>query len=278
MQFREFINSSGYKTDAEVGAGIEGKGADGFDEHTGYLGTKYSDFSWHNPGFPQGENHPVVCVSWNDAIAFCKWLSLKERVTYRLPTEAEWEYSCRTGTSSYFWCGNDPDELSKVANVLDASFKAKFPNHTWAIRSSDGYVFTSPVGAFKCNPFGLNDMHGNVCQWCSDWFDADYYNRSLRDDPTGPNNGTRRVLRGGGFISCISHDRSAYRECASPEIRTFCTGFRVLKTEPLNITEAAQRGEKAYLKGDFNAAIVAYTEPLACDQTLVTLYLCRAAC
>ena len=127
-------------------------------------------YSWRNAGFEQTDEHPVVCMSWNDAVEFCKWLSRKEGKTYRLPTEAEWEYACRAGTTTRYYSGDDPETLAKVGNVADAAAKAKFPEWTWTIKASDGYVFTAPVGRFKPNAFGLYDMHGNAGQWCADWY------------------------------------------------------------------------------------------------------------
>ena len=105
-------------------------------------------------------------VSWNDAVAFCKWLSKKEDKNYKLPSEAEWEYACRAGTKTRYYCGDEPEALAKVANVADATAKARFPDWIWGIKASDGYVFTAPVGSFKPNAFGLYDMHGNAYQWC----------------------------------------------------------------------------------------------------------------
>ena len=131
----------------------------------------------------------MVNVSWNDAVAFCKWLSRKEGKTYRLPTEAEWEYACRAGTTTRYYSGDDPETLAKVANVADATAKAKFPDWKWTIKASDGYVFTAPVGQFKPNAFGLYDMHGNAWQWCADWYGKDYYGKSPVDDPKGPDTG-----------------------------------------------------------------------------------------
>ena len=115
----------------------------------------------------------MVCVSWNDAVAFCKWLSRKEGKTYRLPTEAEWEYACRAGTTTRYWSGDDPETLAKVGNVADATAKAKFANWKYTIKASDGYVFTATVGQFTPNAFGLYDMHGNAWQWCADRCGAD---------------------------------------------------------------------------------------------------------
>ena len=111
-------------------------------------------YSWQNAGFEQTDEHPVVNVSWNDAVAFCKWLSQKEGKTYRLPTEAEWEYACRAGTTTRYYSGDDPETLAKVGNVADAAYKAKFPDWKFTIKASDGYVFTSPVGKFKPNASG----------------------------------------------------------------------------------------------------------------------------
>ncbi len=165
-QFRQFVKDSGYKTDAEKG---HEPGADGWDGDTkeemhgpGPHGF-HKDYSWRKAGFEQTDEHPVVNVSWNDAAAFCEWLSKKERKTYRLPTEAEWEYACRAGTTTRYYRGDDPETLAKVANVADATAKAKFPEWTWTIKASDGYAFTAPVGQFKPNAFGLYDMHGNPC-------------------------------------------------------------------------------------------------------------------
>ena len=131
----------------------------------------------------------MVNVSWNDAVAFCKWLSRKEGKSYRLPTEAEWEYACRAGTTTRYHSGDDPETLAKVANVADATAKAKFPAWKWTIKASDGYVFTAPVGQFKPNAFGLYDMHGNARQWCADWYGGDYYGKSPVDDPNRPRHG-----------------------------------------------------------------------------------------
>ena len=146
-------------------------------------------YSWRNAGFEQTDEHPVVNVSWNDAVAFCKWLSRKEGKTYRLPTEAEWEYACRAGTTTRYYSGDDPETLAKVGNVADATAKAKFPDWKCTIKASDGYVFTSPVGSFRPNAFGLYDMHGNAWQWCADWYGKEYYATSPADDPTGPDSG-----------------------------------------------------------------------------------------
>jgi formylglycine-generating enzyme required for sulfatase activity len=226
-QFCQFVNDSGYRTDAEKG---EKPGAPGWD-----AGKKDFDFntkySWRNAGFEQSDEHPVVCVSWNDAMAFCKWLSKREGKTYRLPTEAEWEYACRAGTTTRYSSGDDPETLAKVANVADAIFKAKYPGCLWAIHASDGYFFTAPVGKFKPNSFGLYEMHGNAFQWCADWYAEDYYGKCPADDPTGPTSGTLRVLRGGSWAGRPDGARSAFRRSGDRDFRDFGTGFRVATTQ-----------------------------------------------
>ena len=173
----------------------------------------------------------MVNVSWNDAVAFCKWLGKKEGKTYRLPTEAEWEYACRAGTTTRYYSGDDPETLVKVGNVADAAFKNKFPDWIGTLKASDGYVFTAPVGQFKPNAFGLYDMHGNASQWCADWYGADYYGKSPVDDPKGPDAGRCRVLRGGTWNNGACFVRSAARYWLSPDDRHFITGFRVARTQ-----------------------------------------------
>ena len=225
-QFRQFVAESGYKMDAEGNM----KGAVGWDPEKKVFGLN-EKYSWRNAGFEQTDEHPVVNVSWNDAVEFCKWLSKKEGKTYRLPTEAEWEYACRAGTTTRYYSGDDPETLAKVANVADAAAKAKFPDWKYTIKANDGYVFTAPVGKFKPNGFGLYDMHGNAYQWCADWHGAEYYAKSPADDPTGPDSGNDRVLRGGswGLGPCFS--RSAVRNRYSPGYRNFGAGFRVARTQ-----------------------------------------------
>jgi len=222
-QFRQFVADTRYKTDAEKG---EKPGAFGWDPDKKEFGFK-AKYSWRKVGFEQTDEHPVVNVSWNDAKAFCEWLSKKEKKTYRLPTEAEWEYACRAGTTTRYSSGDDPETLAKVGNVADATAKAQFPDRTWMIKASDGYVFTSPVGSFQPNTFGLYDMHGNAWQWCADWYDGDYYAKSPADDPSGPTTGSIRVFRGGSWYDYAGYCRSADRRGDTPGGRYYDLGFRV---------------------------------------------------
>ncbi len=202
-QFRTFVNATGYRTEAE-----KGEGCLAIDKQGQW--SRQPSATWKNPGFSQDDSHPVVCVSWDDAISFNKWLTSKGR-TYRLPTEAEWEYAARAGTSSRNFWGNSVDEACKYANVTDrAASKAQFVRLS-AHNCDDGFVFTAPVGSYRPNPFGLYDMMGNVWQWTGDWYGESYYSVSPRNNPQGPLSGTRRVSRGGSWRSSSEHVRSSLR-------------------------------------------------------------------
>ena len=196
------------------------------------------------PGWDRRDDHPVVYVSWNDAQAFCEWISRTEGRTYRLPTEAEWEYACRAGTTTRYWCGDDPQELVKIANFPDQDLKGRWPAFwTKAVKDGvqtdarapfpfllrpDGYAFDAPVGKFQANPWGLFDMHGNVGEFCQDWLDVNYYATSPVDDPAGPPAGTYRIFRGAGWRSYPSGGRSSDRAWMKPDERDNCTGFRMV--------------------------------------------------
>jgi formylglycine-generating enzyme required for sulfatase activity len=223
-QFRKFVEAEGYRTEGER----DGNGGYGFNA----AGDKFEqkpEYTWRNAGFPQTDDHPVVNVSWNDAVAFGEWLSRKEGTRYRLPTEAEWEYACRAGSTTRWYHGNDEDGLAQVGNVADATAKAKFPN-VGTIGATDGYVFTAPVGRFQANGFGLYDMHGNVWEWCADWYDEKYYERSPSEDPAGPATGSFRVFRGGSWIDDAWGCRAAGRFGREPSIRYYYLGFRLART------------------------------------------------
>jgi formylglycine-generating enzyme required for sulfatase activity len=226
-EFRRFVDESGYRTEAEK----DGKGGYGWNEEkrTFEYDPKYT---WLSPGFKQTDDHPVVVVSWNDATAFCEWLSRVEGQTYRLPTEAEWEYACRARTTTKYFSGDDPESLATVGNVADGTAKAKYPEWTWSIAARDGFVYTAPVGHFQPNRFGLYDMHGNVWEWCRDEYDADYYKKSPRKDPPGPPRSEMGVVRGGGWYYVSRVCRSAARVRFSPENRIYDGGFRVALIQP----------------------------------------------
>jgi formylglycine-generating enzyme required for sulfatase activity/serine/threonine protein kinase len=226
-QFARFTRATGYKTACERPGGPSGMG---FDQAT-HKFKPDRKYNWHNTAFAQDDTHPVVNVTWRDATAFCTWLTWQEGRTYRLPTEAEWEYACRAGTTTLFSSGDDPEKLATVANVSDATAKTTFSG--WhAIKAKDGYVFTAPVGSFKANAFGLFDMHGNVREWCGDWHADDYYGRSTESDPPGSSSGKTRVVRGGGWTTSAAGCRSAGRGASSPSTVSLSLGFRVAADPP----------------------------------------------
>lgn len=221
-QFRQFIEATGYKTDGERGSA----------QSLGFSGSELQfdlgPYTWRNPGFPQSDNHPVVLVSWNDANEFCRWLSRQEKKTYRLPTEAEWEWACRAGTTTRFSCGNEESTLPEVANIHTVQPKADGSSICWG----EGFLFTLPVGTFRPNPFRLYDMHGNVQEWCADWYEREYYAESPKTDPTGPSTGTQRAVRGGSYHVMPWHARAANRSGGTPSYRYHDLGFRVVCDGP----------------------------------------------
>jgi len=226
-QFRRFIETTGYATDAEKGTGFQG--AFGWNRDTKEFKMN-SAYSWRNTGFTQSDTHPVVNVSWNDAMEFCKWLSSKDGKSYRLPTEAEWEYACRAGATTRYAHGDDPEGLVKVGNMADAAFETQFPELKGEIKADDGYAYTAPVGSFLPNRFGLYDMHGNVWEWGMDWYDPEYYAKSPTNDPEGTATGEERAYRGGGWFNCTRGCRSTSRSASQPENRHLTLGFRVAVT------------------------------------------------
>ena len=220
-QFRLFVDDTGYKTDAE-------KDGWRWNEFMGEFDFRDPKVNWRNPNFTQNDSHPVVNVSWNDAVAFCRWLSRKEGQTYRLPSEAEWEYACRAGTSTRFAFGGT------LSSNTDANFTGQFTakNRFNPFPTKRGPYLrqTAPVGSYRANAWGLFDMHGNVWEWCQDWYDEQYYVVSALDDPTGPTEsipGYGRVRRGGGWNGHSFCCQSTYRNYHLPDHRFHNLGFRV---------------------------------------------------
>jgi formylglycine-generating enzyme required for sulfatase activity len=187
----------------------------------------YQDLMGNDPGWPEGEadDRPVNRVTWYDAIDFCNCLSEREGLTpayrrdgdnvswdaaadgYRLLTEAEWEYACRAGTRTRYSFGDDESKLGEYA---------------WYSENSGG--ITHPVGGRKPNPWGLYDMHGNVLEWCWDWYGS--YPSEPHIDPVGPPAGNIRVMRGGSMLDVALFLRSAYRGGYAPGDRYQIVGFR----------------------------------------------------
>ncbi|MDH6170498.1 sulfatase modifying factor 1 [Variovorax boronicumulans] len=235
-QFRRFVEASGYVPESIAdGTGGYGWRAD-YDPATTKRGDAFEGrdprYSWRNPGFAQGDDHPVVNVTWNDAQALAAWLSKSEGKRYRLPTEAEWEYACRAGTRTRYSTGDDPQALVRAANVFDARTATHWPRwQSMALKGDDGFAFTAPVGSFAPNAWGLYDMHGNAWEWVADWHGEEYYAASPVDDPQGPATGEVRVRRGGSWHTWPFYARAAYRNWNAPDTRYTLVGIRLVREE-----------------------------------------------
>lgn len=234
-QFRQFVEATHYVTDAEKGGQKRERGKKGgYVIQRGSIPRWDEGASWRKPGFPQTNDHPVVLVSWNDAVAFCKWLSSRpdEREkwrNYRLPTEAEWEYACRAGTDTAFWWGDDFDDTGRVANIADRRAGKKYMLD-FSLGVDDGFAETAPVGSYPANRFGIADMVGNVSEWCADW--NDLYTAEAQQNPIGPDSGQARVLRGASWWDAPGCSRSAERGGYEPDMRCDGVGFRVALDAP----------------------------------------------
>lgn len=191
-QFRKFAEATQYQTFAEK-----------------QLATDAKSWTYLKPGYAVTDESPAAAITWADAGAYCRWLSEQEQATYRLPTDAEWEYACRAGTTSAYYSGDV---------LLDS--------HEWSIRNSD--VKAHPVATKRPNPFGLFDMHGNLSEWCQDRFDETWYGQSPSTDPVGPLTGVTYVLRGGNW-DYNSFMRSAYRSGRTENVFHYTIGFRVVR-------------------------------------------------
>ncbi len=228
-QYRRFVEATAYVTETERFGGGNSAKPDETDP-------RKKNAVWRSPGYAVSDETPVSQLTYNDTLAFCAWLSDREQLPpayrqgpagewepvpgasgYRLPTEAEWEYACRAGTTTHYWFGDDP---------------AALPDHAWYDRNAD-HLGARPVGTRRANAFGLFDMTGNVWERCSDWWAPDWYARSPVQDPTGPPTGARRIVRGAGWHYFALHCRSAYRNNYVPTARTGNTGFRVVRNLPL---------------------------------------------
>ena len=254
-QFRQFVAATGYKTDAEKNGGALGC----FPEEKDYVDRFHKDpgINWKTPGFEQTDTHPVVCVSWKDAKRFCEWLSEKESRVYRLPSEAEWEYCCRAGESSWYSWGEQPDAAYQHANVADGALEAAQPRTTQYQRAvrlgadeGDGVVFTAKTASYRANPWGLYDTHGNVWEWCEDRWSADVYEGffdgvprqerskvTVRDplflEETDQHKyGDWRSMRGGAWTCAPAAVRSSIRTFAEASDSSVYTGFRVVRELP----------------------------------------------
>ncbi|MGI9476678.1 MAG: SUMF1/EgtB/PvdO family nonheme iron enzyme [Hyphomicrobiaceae bacterium] len=188
---------------------------------------------WRTPGFEQTDDHPVVCVSWHDAKTYAAWVSQRTGKTYRLLSEAEWEYAARAGSDKPYSYGSGPSALCEHANGADLSARRVYGRNLATYRCNDGYVHTAPVGRFRANAFGLHDMHGNVVEWVEDVVHANY-KRAPHDGSAWVRGGnqSRRVLRGGAWGYGQRYLRSADRDEYYAGARGNYGGFRIASSLP----------------------------------------------
>jgi formylglycine-generating enzyme required for sulfatase activity len=235
-QFRTFVVDTGYRTAAET----DGDGASGYNAEKRGFEYGSTGYNWRNPGYRQGDDHPVVNITWHDAQAFVNWLTKKESRRYRLPTEAEWEYACRAGSTARFGLSDSFAALQMAGNVADQSLAGQWDTETvkkygldprvvkfqaW----NDMHAFTAPGGQFKPNAFGLYDMLGNVGEFCSDAYEADFYQHSPELDPLCPSRpNAAHVVRGGTFLNGPDLVRVSSRVACGERYRNYVIGFRVL--------------------------------------------------
>ena len=205
-QFRKFIQATGYKTTAEQEGWSDIWTGSKFDKQNGVT-WEYDSFGFKRS--PTQEMQPVIHVSWGDAARYCQWLSSQTGKTYRLPTEAEWEYAAKGGNKSlgYAYSGSN-----------------KFEDVGWCLANCDNQ--THPVAQKQANELGFYDLTGNVVEWCSDWYDKDYYSNSPETNPAGPASGTARVRRGGGWSFSSSFCHVARRFNLTPDAHNYNLGFR----------------------------------------------------
>ncbi len=270
-QFKQFVVDTGYKTSAETNAA----GSVGWDpappkDNPRGVST-FRDgggFNWKQPGFDQEDSHPVTGVSFADAKAFCAWLSKKEGVKYRLPTEAEWEYAARAGTESFFSFGDAyRGVIQRFANIGNVELELAFPDRVrrqWLVDvkvdPADKHVFTAPVGSYQANPWGLFDTYGNVWEWCEDdyldtsyapYVSANYHQvRKRAIDPLNTekwsNQGEWRVIRGGAWFNSPIQCRSSCRGYFEASDAACYIGFRVARDAPeADIATAKQRFDQS---------------------------------
>jgi len=228
-QFRQFVEDAGYRTTAEKsGKGCYARNADKKEAD------QLAERNWKNPGFKQSDDHPVVCVSRDDAQKYVTWLSRRTGAAYRLPTEAEWEYAARAGTTAARYYRYD--QQCKYANGAGQETKS-IAGSNWVLGDcADGYVYTAPVGSFGENHYGLFDMLGNVSEWTQDcWYDEyydDFYNVPVDGSALLGKDGGNcnfRVVRGGSWGSGPRYLRSASRGTYDADEAVNYLGFRIAR-------------------------------------------------
>jgi len=216
-QFSHFVSATGH----------EATGCSYVDDKGWKIDTNHD---WRDPGYEQTDAHPVACVSWDDAKAYVEWLSNVAGETYRLPSEAEWEYAARAGTKTRYYWGDDTESGCTSANVYDVTSKTQNGFSSTAFPCDDGYVQTAPVGSFRTNAFGLHDVSSNVWEWVEDRWHESYDGASADGSAKITGIYSYHIQRGGSWSSYPEVIRSAFRGWAHPGVRSNDYGFRLART------------------------------------------------
>ncbi|MGB0936709.1 MAG: SUMF1/EgtB/PvdO family nonheme iron enzyme, partial [Colwellia sp.] len=229
-QFKKFVNATGYRTDAEKNTGgVQGCYSVGYMNHKSDDKLDYYAWaSWRNPGFEQSNNEPVVCISYNDAVAYAKWISQQTGLRFSLPSEAQWEYAARGGSTGKWHWGNRESDQCDFANGADET-SWEGASYTNKAACKDGYFFTAPVGLFQANGFGLYDMSGNAWEWTKDCWNSSYSGASSTAKARTSGSCGTRVLRGGGWFNIPAVLRSAYRGRPGRALRSANVGVRLIQ-------------------------------------------------
>lgn len=185
--------------------------------------------NWNSPGFPQNDNNPVVCVSWDDAKAYAEWLGVKTGQNYRLLTEAEWEYVARSGTTGERFWGDNPADACRYANVRDATGRGSLGLEV-PFDCRDRHATTAPAASFQPNPFGVHDVFGNVEEWVLDCWSDNYRNAPTTGGANTSGDCDRRVIRGGSWFDGAGNVRVTARGEDAPGSRYSTRGFRIART------------------------------------------------
>jgi formylglycine-generating enzyme len=227
-QFKAFVEESGYQTSDSCFTQHE------LDGHSIY--EKVRGYTWRAPGYPQDDRHPVVCVSWEDGMAYTAWLSKKTGHQYSLPNEAQYEYAARAGTTtSYFWGDVRDEKACLYSNQPDLDQARALPGipsgPEYRFQCSDGYAYTSPVGTYRPNPFGLYDMFGNIWEYTADCWNDNYQGAPADGSTWMMGDCDAHPSRGGSFGNAVFSTYAGVRVVRDADYHGHSWGFRVARND-----------------------------------------------
>lgn len=223
-EFAAFVAETGHATGSSCWAFVNNGASYEYLDRPG--------LSWRDPGFPQTDDHPAVCVNWDSANAYAAWLTRKAGRRYRLPSEAEWEYAARAGTAGARFWGDTTTLACQFANVADLTLATALNldrRPAFTFRCTDNFVFTAPGGSFRPNPFGLHDMLGNVWQWTQDCLNPTLEGQPANGNPRLTGDCGTRAMRGGSWSHLPWYVRAGNRVRGDSGERFSFAGFRVVR-------------------------------------------------